>query len=108
VVIECFRTWGCACRGQHGTPYDYLALFAQLGRLDQAFPEVPRAGLPWFPRSIGDAAGKVSVVTSIEYIACILGEDLVNLQGLRGRDALHGSSYPRPRLCSLRGGGPPS
>jgi len=59
-------------------PCCYLALFAQLDWLDQSFSEVPRAGLTWFPQCIGNAAGKVSVVKSIEYIACMLGEDPVN------------------------------
>jgi len=44
VAIECFRTWGGACRGQHGTPCCYLALIGQLGWLDLTFPEVPPCG----------------------------------------------------------------
>jgi len=66
------------------------------------FPEVLRAGLPWSPQCIDDAAGKVSEVESLEDIACILGEDLVNQQG---RDPLLGPQYrgyEGETFCSAR------
>ena len=80
-AIGCTRTWGCVCGGQHDTPCCYHALTEQLGWLDRTFPDVARADLPLFPQSNGDAASKVSVVKSIEHIACMLGEDLVDQQG---------------------------
>jgi len=72
---------GCVCGGQLTTPGCYYALIVQLDGLDRKFPNGARADLHLFPQSNGDAASKVSALKSLEHIACMLGENLVDLQG---------------------------
>jgi len=102
VAIECSGTRGCVERGQRDTPCCYPALTEQLDWLDRTFPEVPRGSLPLFPQCNGDAAGKTSVVKSAEYVACILGEDLVNQQGRNLLLRSQYQDYGGEKFCLVR------
>ena len=82
-ALGCTRSWGCVCDGFHSTPCAYHAMKDQIYWLEETFPGIPLEELPLFPDQAGLVVDKTTVVETIEDIAMLLGEDLLDQQGRR-------------------------
>jgi hypothetical protein len=84
MAVGKMRRWECVCTGAASTPCPFHAVVNQLMVLRARFgQDADISEMPFFPSSSGGFVEKRHVVLSIEHIAAVLGESLVDSQGVR-------------------------
>ena len=102
-ALGCTRSWSCVCDGLHSIPCAYHAMKDQIYWLEETLLGIPLEELPLFPNQAGLVVDKIAVVETIEYIAMLPGEDLLDQQCRHrfGRNTLRISGARRPARLAI-------